>query len=331
MQFVKSIGNIITWLQSPNFKSSHVDDVNDVSKSDSEDSNSEESDSEYICNDCDCERCICECHEDCEDCDECDKCEDCLCDECKCDCHEDDEEPFPIRDDSNDVQDEEKVTTVFTRSEFSEEQPQKSILNCSCRGEDKECDGLHLSSTTYLPSNEEYEKYLNDTFDEQVNSYLYPTRKGFNAFDENGQPTILPSKKSNYWDYKPSKKYEDQVVNETAKALERLYSNVYPDGFVASLKYLGYYNININQEKLKSQFNQLTRIIDFSEVCECETLEDLFQKYNIQPFLENIEKKIARSFQLSKYIGSNNWIGFANDLTSDEIDYLLDGFDNWSS
>jgi hypothetical protein len=129
---------------------------------------------------------------------------------------------------------------------------------------------------------------------------------------------------------------QEKNINDTFSSqlsveekLQNIYSDKYPDAFIACLKNLGYYNINTEQEKLSSQFYQLSNIIDYSEVSRSNTLEELFQKYDIEPCFENINEKVLRSVQLSKYIDSDNWTGFVNELTKEETNELLNEFEEW--
>jgi len=120
--------------------------------------------------------------------------------------------------------------------------------------------------------------------------------------------------------------FSSQSVEER---LKKIYTNKYADGFIVCLKNLGYYNVNTYYEQLASQFYQLSNVIDFNDVLTSDTLKELFQKYDIEPCFENINKKITRSFQLSKYIGSDDWAGFVNELTEEETKELLDYFEEY--
>jgi hypothetical protein len=227
MQFIKSIGNIIGWLKSGNYSSSHVYDYDesDVSSDD---------ESDYL----------------------------------------------PIRDDSNDIIEEDKLA-VFTRSTLYDEQPDEKFINCSCRGEDEDCENHHSTTRTYSSKT-----YSSKTEEQDI----------------------------------------EEVIENKVESLQKIFTNKYLDGIISCLKYLGYYNVNTNKERIETQYKQLSEEIDFSTTKSYETLEELFQKYGIEPDIETINKKVSRAFQLSKYIGTDNWNGFIKDLTKDELDYLLVGF-----
>lgn len=194
----------------------------------------------------------------------------------------DESEDLPVRDDSNDIIDEED-TPAFTRSTLYDEQQDENFLNCSCRGEDEDCEDHHSTTRTYSLQTEEEEE---------------------------------------------SEEEEDieDLVETSVNSLQKIFTNKYLDGIISCLKYLGYYNVNTNKEKIGTQYKQLSEVIDFSTTMSNETLEELFQKYGVEPDIENINKKVSRAFQLSKYIGTDNWNGFIKDLTKDELDYLLVGF-----
>lgn len=222
MQFIKSVGsNIIGWLKSGNYSSSHVYDFDESDESDD----------------------------------------------------------LPVRDDSNDIMEEEDKT-VFTRSTLYDEQPDEKLLNCSCRGEDEDCENHHSTTRTY------YSQLKEESEEEDI----------------------------------------EEPEENSVDSLQKIFTNKYLDGIISCLKYLGYYNVNTNKEKIETQYKQLSEVIDFSTTMSNETLEELFQKYGVEPDIENINKKVSRAIQLSKYIGSDDWNGFIKDLTKDELDYLSFGF-----
>jgi hypothetical protein len=157
-----------------------------------------------------------------------------------------------------------------------EEQPDEKFLNCSCRGEDEDCENHHSTTRIYSSKTEE--------------------------------------------------DIEENIEENSVNSLQKIFTNKYLDGIISCLKYLGYYNVNTNKEKIGTQYKQLSEVIDYSTTMSNETLEELFQKYGVEPDIENINKKVSRAIQLSKYIGSDDWNGFIKDLTKDELDYLSFGF-----
>lgn len=125
-------------------------------------------------------------------------------------------------------------------------------------------------------------------------------------------------------------KYYNLDQTDYAKTIETIYS-CHPNGIITCLKKLEYYNVNTQREKITSKWLQLISKLDiFTEYHNIEniTVNELFSRYDIEPYMKTINYKVERAFKLSKFIGTDDWINFTKELTDDECEKLLDIKDN---
>jgi hypothetical protein len=342
MQFLNSISNIIVWLQSPNFKSSHVYDANDANDAnDADDDVTSDEDDVMIDDECPCDNNLnCNCDEVCN----------CGCEHCECEVPSDDENQSEEsqEDQSEESQEDQSEESQEDQSEESQEENQEEnqqdTINqcgfCEC-DESKPCDHIHCPHHREYTfgchqTEQEYNDYLDENLEAQIRDYavsIEDVRKGFNMFDENGQPITVPVEKSNYWVLtKPNYESPCEVDQEFEyiKPIREAYSS-HPNGIVTCLKNLGYYSINVPREQIASQWEQLKYKMNYDTILEHPTIDienmtlsELFSRYDIEPDLKTINHKVERAFQLSKFIGTDDWDNFVNNLTDDECEKILD-------
>ena len=92
-----------------------------------------------------------------------------------------------------------------------------------------------------------------------------------------------------------------------------------------SLRKLGYYNINKDDEDKKLYIDQLSKKIinefdnDWKVTIKNKTINDFLPFNDVNPSLTN---RIERSIILSKHLDKDDTLEFYNDLTQEELEYL---------
>lgn len=96
------------------------------------------------------------------------------------------------------------------------------------------------------------------------------------------------------------------------------------DQIVNSLKKLGYYNIDQNNECNNYISNSV--LLKNKNLDKSKTINELFDEFkqtsDYKNFVNNVNTRIGRALVLSSFINSGNLINFYDALTLEELNYL---------
>ena len=117
----------------------------------------------------------------------------------------------------------------------------------------------------------------------------------------------------------------DRLTTVNAYYLRNLEMNINNNNnIIKSLKKLGYYNLDVEEEYKRYYIDTLFKKIDnelsnnWDSSIKNKTINDLMSD-NIDPSLTS---RIDRSNILSKYLNKDDTLDFYNDLTLEELNYL---------